>query len=89
MSTSQPRRTNCVAWAIALWWRRRKTAPKGARVYFPIARWSDWGPFWHVLYTERSRHGRVWVVSYKPSGPRKRKLPPPLFVGRVVFGDAR
>ena len=83
------RRTNCVVFALLLWWRRvrrRKEFPQ-ARRYLPVARVSDWGPFPHVLYMERSRHGRVWIVSYKPTNPKKRPIPPLIFDGKVVYGD--
>jgi hypothetical protein len=29
----------------------------------------------------------VRVVSYKPITPRKRRIPPPLFAGKVKWGD--
>lgn len=85
------KRTNCVVFALLLWWRRVRHRGRypHARRYFPIARMSDWGYFPHVLYLERSRHGRLWQVSYKPVDPRKRPFPPLLFVGKVEFGDRK
>ena len=82
---------NCIGFAFALWWRRRQNARPGSRVYFPIARWSDWGPFWHVLYVELAPHGRLRMVSYKPpkSTAKKRAVPPPCFRGNVKWGDAK
>ena len=88
-------RSNCILFACALSWRRwrklrrdRKRNPglKRPRAYFVI-RWSDWGWFPHVLYGRELQGGRMRVVSYKPVAPKKKKLPPPLFVGRVKWGD--
>lgn len=91
--------SNCILFACALSWRRwkklrrdRKRNPglKRPRAYF-IVRWSDWGWFPHVLYGREGRCQcgcrRVRVVSYKPVAPKKRKFPPPLFQGRVKWGD--
>ena len=75
------RRSNCVFFALALYWRRRM------RGYLTFRR-SRWGPFPHVLYGELRKSGLVHVVSYVPTDPRHKKLPPPLFRGRVKWGDA-
>jgi hypothetical protein len=88
-------KSNCILFACALSWHRwlklrrdRKRNPKlkRPRAYF-IFRWSDFGPFPHVLYGREGECGRVRVVSYKPRTPRRRWLPPPLFEGRVKWGD--
>lgn len=57
-----------------------------------MKRKSDWGNFSHHLVGigRPGRNGqddRVRVVSYKPVSPRKRLVPPPLFEGRVKWGD--
>lgn len=87
--------SNCILFTCALSWRRsrklrrdrrRNPALKRPRAYF-IVRWSDFGLFPHVLYGRESKCGRVRVVSYKPTNPRKRLVRPPLFEGRVKWGD--
>lgn len=74
-------RSNCLAWALAMWWRRR---PRGGYI---VMRGSRWGRFPHFLYAEM-RHGRLRLVSYVPAQPRHKHCPPPLFDGRVRWGDA-
>lgn len=67
--------SNCLFFAVALFWRRRW---KG----YLVIRKSRWGGFPHFLYLE-GKH----IISYKPVDPTKHKCPPPLFVGRVAWGD--
>lgn len=72
-------RSNCLFFALALCWRRRR---------FGLTwRWSHYGPFWHFLYQYRTPAGRTRKVSYVPTAPRKRLIPPPLFHGRAKWGD--
>lgn len=59
-----------------MWWRR------GCFGYIKIRR-SLWGKFPHFLYEERHH-----TVSYVPCNPRHKECPPPLFKGRVRWGDA-
>ncbi len=75
--------TNCILFACALCRRRRKRGREG----YIIVRWSRWGPFPHVLYGERRANGTVRVVSYRPSAPVARVIPPPLFRGSSKWGD--
>jgi hypothetical protein len=75
--------TNCLFYAVALFWRRRGT---GNRRYLAIRR-SDSGNFPHFLYAEL-RRGRWRVISYKPIFPHHRMCPPLLFAGRARWGDA-
>jgi hypothetical protein len=75
-------RSNCIIWTFLM---LRRLKRKGYRVY-RMKRKSDWGNFSHHLVGIH-RHGQVRVVSYKPANPRKRKFPPPLFEGRVKWGD--
>ncbi len=77
------KRSNCIIYAIAL---RRRLRRKGYRVYCAW-RWSDWGPFPHVLVFRRRKVGTMQCVSYKPVDPRRRLIPPPFFKGRPRFGD--
>jgi hypothetical protein len=74
------RRSNCLIWAVAMWLRR------GGLGYVSIRR-SRWGRFPHFLYTER-RRGVLRMVSYVPVQPRHKECPPPVFQGRVRWGDA-
>ena len=80
--------SNCIIWAFLM---RRKLARKGHRIY-KMKRKSDWGNFQHHLVGigrpgRNGQDGRVRVVSYKPTDPRKRLVPPPLFPGKVRWGD--
>lgn len=50
-------------------------------------RWSRWGAFPHLLYAERRRNGLLRVVSYRPTAPRPRRCPPPVFKGSSRWGD--
>lgn len=77
------RRTNCLFFAIALYFRRYA---KGRRQYIQW-RMSDSGPFPHFLYVEL-RYGRQRVVSYKPIAPTARSCPPMVFLGAVRWGDS-
>lgn len=73
-------RTNCLLWALAMWWRRR------GRPRAIALRASNWGPFPHAVYIERRPYG-LRLISYAPTFPRPRLIPPPLFRGRVRWGD--
>jgi hypothetical protein len=72
-------RSNCFIWAVCLWIRRLRKGDDG----YVAFRKSKYGPFFHALYVHRKRR---WI-SYVPVNPRKRLLPPPLFEGRVKWGD--
>lgn len=74
--------SNCIIFAIKLYLRRRR---KGEEGYLAIRR-SRWGKFPHMLYG-RVHNGRARVVSYVPINPKHKMLPPPLFHGRVKWGD--
>lgn len=76
-------RSNCIVWAVALYWRRRR---KGREGYLLLRR-SRSGPFPHFLYAEFRPAGNLRMVSYKPLNPKEKKLPPPLFKGRHRWGD--
>lgn len=76
-------RSNCLVFAVLLYLRRRR---RGEEVYMAMRR-SRWGKFPHFLVLRRCRDGRFRAVSYKPSDPRERKIPPPLFKGRSRWGD--
>jgi len=75
-------RSNCVIFAVLLYLRRRK---QGVKCYVAWRR-SYWGPFPHFLYAEPKTR-KVRFISYIPTNPRHKKCPPPLFTGRVKWGD--
>jgi hypothetical protein len=75
--------SNCLLFYLAL---RCRRARKGKRGYFAM-RQSHWGRFPHILYEFQSPSGKLRMVSFVPVSPSKRLLPPPLFKGRVKWGD--
>jgi hypothetical protein len=90
--------SNCILFAIFLLSRRRTSEDRRRKKGVPsmrrggdywVIRRSDYGPFPHVLHGRMGNDGKIRVVSYKPVSPRKRALPPPLFAGKVVWGDVR
>lgn len=80
-------RTNCLLFALALWWRRRARCRQAGRRCGITVVGSHWGPFPHLMYSQQRADGRHRLVGYAPLTPRRRLIPPPLFVGRVVWGD--
>lgn len=76
-------RSNCLLFALALYWRRRR---KGREGYLVIRR-SRMGPFPHCLYGELRVCGRIRVVSFVPARPRRKAAPPPMFRGSSKWGD--
>lgn len=76
-------RSNCVIFALALYWRRRA---KGDEVYLAVRR-SRYGFFPHFLVMRRRRDGLFRAVSFKPVDPCERKMPPAMFVGQSRWGD--
>lgn len=75
--------SNCLLFALALWLRRIRT---GRQAYIAIRR-SRFGRFPHFLVLCQRRNGTYRLVSFVPVAPRMRLLPPPLFRGRVRWGD--
>jgi hypothetical protein len=75
--------TNCLFFALALYWRRRK---KAKRCYF-MFRASILGCGPHFLYAEQRRSG-LRIISFKPLDTRHKDCPPPLFKGRACWGDS-
>ncbi len=74
--------SNCIVWAILLYWRRRA---KGKVCYLMIRR-SRYGKFPHMLFAEQ-RHYGMRVVSFVPSDPHHKSVPPPMFRGKSKWGD--
>ena len=94
-------RSNCLWFIVLLWWRRRGGWPgtqkrkealkrlRARREYLDI-RISDWGPFPHFLYVGLSGRPAKWrCISYVPLDPKHKTCPPPLFSGRVRWGDPK
>jgi hypothetical protein len=96
-------RSNCIIFAVALYWRRkmhaepRRIVINGER-YFVLwrsgvrhilIRASRLGSWLpHMLYAER--RGQVLrVVHFVPVKPKVKVLPPPLFHGRPKHGDSQ
>ncbi len=92
-------RSNCLFFAVALYCcrcfgyrRRRKNGKLSAKKkvlhegYLAI-RQSRWGPFPHLLYGELRISGHMRIVSYVPHNPKHKPIPPPLFAGRIKWGD--
>ena len=94
-------RSNCVIFALALYWRRKRHAEprrivvEGERY---LVAWHSGGRYilirtsrlgsWlpHVLYAERRSYG--WrVVSFKPVRAARRLFVAPWFAGVVAWGD--
>ena len=79
-------RSNCLFWAIAAWWRLRRSKTFRRRVHFD-ARTSDYTYVPHFGLMLECRDGRFRYVSFKPIDPRRKIIPPPLFHGRMRWGD--
>lgn len=76
--------TNCLFFAFALW-RRRKG--RGKRCYIAM-RGSDLAKVPHFLVFEL-RGDAFRVISFKPTNPKHKTLPPPIFKGYAAWGDVR
>jgi hypothetical protein len=72
-------RSNCLFFAVALWLRRAR------RRDFGRVRWrkSRYTLVPHFLYQSSKRR----LIHFCPLDPRVKILPPPLFVGKITWGD--
>lgn len=77
------RKSNCLFFALRLYWRRRRKGKKG----FVSSRISKYYPGPHFMYIHPRPNGKYRIVGYVPKYPKKRLIPPPIFDGRVVWGD--
>lgn len=77
------KQTNCLFFAIKLYYRRRRKGKKG----FVIARLSKYYPGPHFMYARMCKNGVSQIVGYVPKHPRTRLIPPPIFEGKVKWGD--
>jgi hypothetical protein len=72
--------SNCLLFAIALYMRRAKRGDAG----YIVMRRSRYGYFPHFLYLHRQRR----LIAFSPVDPKLKHCPPPLFIGRVKWGDS-
>lgn len=79
--------SNCIFFAFELYRLREDVYAGIEDGRYICFRKSDWGPYPHALYGQMCNDGRLRVVSYKPTSPKRIKLPPVLFKGRVKWGD--
>lgn len=88
--------SNCILFALALWWRRRMrmlrawrngvTLSPSERYYLIRSSRIRWGLF-HALVGQLDRGtGQVKIISYKPDTPEKAGIEL-LFKGHVARGD--
>jgi len=83
-------RSNCLVFALALLWRRRKARRRFGRSWYLLMRRSRLAaksP--HLLYGEDRADGSVRLVSYVPRNPRAKRVPPPWFRGMPRWGDRK
>jgi hypothetical protein len=72
-------RSNCLLFAVALYLRRARRGDAG----YIVMRRSRFGRFPHFLYLHHQRR----LISFCPTNPKHKLLPPPLFRGSVKWGD--
>jgi len=75
--------SNCIIFALILYRRRKLKNRRG----FLVIRRSHWGPFPHVMFGRLRKNGEIAVVGFGPISPKPRWIPPPLFKGKVHWGD--
>lgn len=73
-------RSNCLLFCLALYMRRARRGDAG----YLVMRRSRHGSFPHFIYLSRNRRH---FVSFCPTNPKHKILPPPLFRGAVKWGD--
>lgn len=77
-------RSNCLFFALALYWRRRSSGHEGY-IVIRRSRLAIKAP--HVMYAEKRADGSLRVVGFVPQNGRRKKFPPPLFKGVSRWGD--
>lgn len=75
--------SNCLFFALRLYYRRRSKGRKG----FVISRHSKYYPGPHFMYVRIRQTGEYQIVGYVPKYPVHRLFPPPMFDGKVQWGD--
>ena len=81
-------RSNCIVFALALYFRRRHARQRLGRTGYLLIRRSRLAmssP--HLPYAESRPGGGLRVVSYVPRHPETKLCPPPLFRGVPKWGD--
>lgn len=73
-------RSNCLLFAVLLYMRRAKKGDAG----YIVMRRSRLTVFPHFLYLHRGRR----LIQFTPRNPKVKLFPPPLFSGRVKWGDS-
>lgn len=76
-------KTNCLFFALKIYYRRKL---KGKHGYI-ISRRSYYGWFPHFMYARIRKCGKCQIVGYVPLNPKHKRIPPPMFKGRVKWGD--
>lgn len=76
-------RSNCLIFGLVLYYRRYRKGKQG----YLISRRSHWGWFPHFMYCRIRVDGSLQLVGYSPISPTRHRLPPPVFKGRVKWGD--
>lgn len=76
-------KSNCLLFALQLWFNALK---RGQESYIAVRK-SRWGYFPHFLFEYAYDNGNRRCVSYIPVNPKHKLLPPPMFTGKVKWGD--
>lgn len=77
------RYSNCLIFALKLYYRRRRKGYKG----FVSSRQSKYYKGPHFMYSRVRANKTIQLVGFVPKYPKKRVLPPPFFEGKIVWGD--
>mgnify|MGYP007122342835 CR=1 FL=1 len=77
------KKSNCFFFALALYYRRKLSGRHG----YIISRRSHWGWFPHFMYARYRLDKTIQMVGYIPKNPRHKRLPPPIFHGKIKWGD--
>lgn len=77
------RPSNCLLFALRLYYRRKRKGRHG----YVTSRESFYGWFPHFMYARFRTDMTIQLVGYVPLNPVMKMLPPPLFRGRVQWGD--
>ena len=75
--------SNCLFFALMLYYRRHRRGKYG----YVISRKSNYGWFPHFMYQRIKWNGSMSQVGYVPKNPKYKRLPPPVFRGKVKWGD--
>lgn len=79
------RKSNCFFFALRLYYRRLRKKKTG----YLISRRSHYGWFPHFMYVRVRRNKKLQVVGYVPKDPKLKTCPPPIFDGKVKWGETQ